>query len=1178
MTLRFILGRTGTGKTRHCVAEVEHELVRAPDGPPLVILVPEQATFQTEQALLASGAVRGFARAQVLSFGRLAWRVLQETGGAARPALSDLGKRMVIASLLERHRRELAIFGPVADRVGLPPRLATTLHELRAHGATPERLRERAAALECERGGPTPLSLKARDLALLDEALADHCAERFIDPDVQLGLLVARLPRSSLVRGARVWIDGFAGFTPAELEVVEGLLVHCEQVSVTLLLDAERERTPDLLHDKTYLFAPSLETDFALQALARKAGVRLEPPVLLSARPAPARFRAAPELAHLEATFFEAPRAVEWKGEAARVTVRAEARRRDEIESAAREIVRLAREEGVRYRHVAVVLRDLESYAEMIEAVFAEHGIPVFLDRRRPIPHHPLVETLRAAVEALAWGWSHEAVFRYLRTDLVPIERDAVDRLESYALTHGIRGEVWYRDEPWTFVRRYSLEEERELDREARAGLARLDADRRRAVKELDAMRRRVGAGAAPPVRVLVEALWELLASLDVAATLARWSAEAETAGQPERAREHRAAWRQVVGLLDELVAALGDTPADLDHFQRVLEAGLESLDLGLIPPGVDSVVVGTIERSRHLGTRAAFVLGAIDGAYPPEPSEDPILGDSDRDGLAEGGVKLGATARERLLHESYFAYLTLTRASEWLWVSHPLADDDGRALAPASAVRRLLETFPRRAAEPGGADPESAALARVIRPRDLGALVARRLRAARDAHDAPAARWLGLAAWIAGSPSLCEENAAVFAALDYEGAYARRMAPLTPELARALYAPRGELRTSVSRLESFTACPFQHFAGHGLGLEERPRAALEPADLGSLNHAVLSGLVRGLERDGRSWAELSPDEARARVAVLVGELAPRLRNELVLDDPQARYLLGAIERVLDSSVALLGEHARRGRFTPRAVELPFGERHPPADGPLVLPPIEVPLEGGLPPVALRGRIDRVDLWIDGHGTPWARVIDYKRRPRTLADARVYHGLDLQLLTYLLAVTAHGERLAGGRAVKPAAALYFPVHDPLPLFDARPVEEAAAKRWRHESRMKGLVIDDRDVLLAMGAEPDGPSPLLPVEIKKDGTLSKRATAASTGDFERLFRHVRGQVRGAATRILSGEVAVKPVKLGRDQTPCGYCPSRPVCQFDPAVEDQDYAELPGLGRGELLTRLAAEGGE
>jgi ATP-dependent helicase/nuclease subunit B len=1098
--------------------------------------------------------------------------VLQETGGAARPALSDLGKRMVIAALLERHRRELAIFGPVADRLGLPPRLATSLHELRAHGVTPEKLRERAHDLEAERGGPTSLSPKARDLALLDEALADHCAERFIDPDVYLGLLVARLERSSLVRGARVWIDGFAGFTPAELEVVGGLLTHGEQVSVTLLLDAKRERTPDLIHDKTYLFRPSLETDFALQALARKLGVRVEPPVLLTAEPAPPRFRAAPELAHLEATFFEAPRAVEWKGAAPRITVRAEPRRRDEVESAAREILRLARGEGVRYRHMAVVLRDLESYAELVEAVFADHGIPVFVDRRRPIPHHPLVELIRAAVEVLAWGWSHEAVFRYLRTDLVPIERDAVDRLESYALTHGVRGEVWYRDEPWAFVRRYSLEEERELDRETRAALARLDAERRRAVKELDALRRRLGGASATPVRALVEALWELLVALDVPATLARWSDESESAGQPERAREHRAAWRQVVALLDELVAALGDQPSDLDGFLRIVEAGLESLDLGLIPPGLDSVVVGTIERSRHLGTRAAFVLGAVDGAYPPEPREDPILGDADRDGLAEGGLALGATARERLLHESYFAYLTLTRASEWLWVSHPLADDDGRSLEPANAVRRLLETFPRRAAEP--ADADDAALARVARPRDLGALVARRLRVARDGEQPPERRWLALAAWIAGSASLRAESEVAFRALDYEGDYGRRMAPLEPALARALYASGDGLRTSVSRLESFTACPFQHFAGHGLGLAERPRASLEPADLGSLNHAVLSGLVRGLERDGRPWAELSPVEARERVRALVAELVPRLKSEVVLDDPQARYLLGALERVLDGSVELLGEHARRARFTPLAVELPFGERRSP--GGVVLPPLEIALGGGLPAVALRGRIDRVDLFVDDGGTPWARVIDYKRRPRGLADARVFHGLDLQLLTYLLAITTHGGALTGGRPVKPAAALYFPVHDPLPLFDARPVADVAAKRWRTESRMKGLVVDDRDVLLAMGAEPDGPSPLLPVEMKKDGTLSKRATAASPADFERLFRHVRGHVRETATRILSGEVAVKPYKLGRDQTPCGYCPARPVCQFDPAVANQGYDELEGLGRGELLARLAAEG--
>lgn len=1169
MTLRFIYGRTGTGKTRRCLDEVAAELARRPAGPPLVVLVPEQATFQTEQALLASEPLRGFARAQVLSFRRLAWRVLQEIGGAARPVLGDLGKRMVLAALLDRHRDELFVFGRLADRVGLPPRLAGSIRELRAQGVTAAALRERAAALEVERGGPSTLSLKARDLALLTEALEDHCADRFTDPDVQLGLLVAGLGRSAQLRGASVWIDGFAGFTPEELEVVGELLAVADRVSVTLLLDSRREPDPTTLSDSTYLFHPSLETSVALQALAKRRGVVLEAPVLLdrAGRP-PFRFDAAPDLAHLEASFFETTPVAAFGGDVRRITVAPLKRRRDEVEAAAREILRLAREEGIRYRHMAVVLRDLDAYADLVEAIFPEHGVPVFVDRRRPIPHHPLVELVRAALEVLTHDWRHEAVFRYLRTDLVAVERDVVDRLESYALAHGIRAEAWYGDAPWRFVRQLSLEEDRPLDRATQAELARLDRDRRRAVEALATMRARLAAVARLDTRVLAEAVWGLLESLDVATTLGRWAQEAVAAGQPEQAREHQQAWRGVVALLDELVDALGDQPQTLDGFLAILEAGLESLDLGMIPPGLDQVVVGTIERSRHLGTRAAFVLGAIDGAYPPVPSEDPIFTDADRELLAARGLALGATARERLLHDSYFAYLTLTRASDWLWVSHPLADDDGRAFEPAADVRRLLAAFPaaRRAPEPSSAVP----MRDPSRPRELAASVARSLRAARDAGVAPDARTRRLARWLAADPGWRAEAQAPFAALDHEGELVRRMAPLGDELALALFADRERLRSSVSRLESFTACPFQHFANHGLALAERPSAALLPSDLGALNHAVLSRLVRSFAAEGRTWADVSDADARGRVARLVAELAPRLRNELVLDDPQHRYLVGAVERVLEGSVGLLGEHARRGRFAPLAVELPFGTGGGGEPG-WVLPGLEVPVPAGTLPTVLRGRIDRVDVYVDEGGTAWARVIDYKRRPRALEDSRVFHGLDLQLLAYLLVVTAHGTRLGRGPLV-PAGALYFPVHDPLPLHEARPPREVAARKWRRESRMRGVVVDDPAVLVAMGAEPEGVSDLLPVEIKKDGSTSKRGSVASPADLARLLAHVERRASEASVRILKGEIAARPYKLGRDRTPCGYCSMKPVCQFDPAVSGQGYVELTPLARGELLERL------
>ncbi len=1170
MTLRFIHGRTGTGKTRRCLDEVLAELARDPDGPPLVLLVPEQATFQTEQALLAAGHVAGFARAQVLSFRRLAWRVLQETGGAARPVLSDLGKRMVIAALLERHRDELAVFGRVAGRVGLPPRIASSIRELRAQGVTPDELRERAAALERERGGPSTLSRKARDLALLTEALDDHCAERFTDPDVQLGLLVAHLGRSTALRGASVWIDGFAGFTPEELEVVGELLVVAERVSVTLLLDSRVQPDPTRLSDPTFLFHPSLETSVALQALAKKRGVVLEPPLGLDrVGLPPARFERAPELAHLEATFFDAAKVTPFATEVERITVTAWPRRRDEVEAAAREITRLVREEDIRHREVAVVLRDLDAYADLVEAVFEEHGVPVFVDRRRPIPHHPLVELVRAALEALAHDWRHEAVFRYLRTDLVPVERDVVDRLETYALTHGIRGEAWYGDAPWRFVRQLSLEDERPIDGATEAELERLDRDRREATAVLVAMRARVANAPRLDTRVLAEATWELIEALDVAGTLGRWTDEAIAAGRLDLAREHRQAWRGVVSLLDELVDALGDQPQTLDGFLAVLEAGLESLDLGLIPPGLDQVVVGTIERSRHLGTRAAFVLGAVDGAYPPPPSEDPIFSDADRERLAAEGLMLGATARERLLHDGYFAYLTLTRASEWLWVGYPLADDEGRPFEPARDVRRLRAAFPAAWREPSSAPPPR--IDEVVRPRELIAALTRVLRDARDAGESPDARSLALARWLATEPALRAEAQQPFAALDHEGAFARRMAPLGDELARALFAGGERHRTSVSRLESFAACAFQHFARHGLTLAERPHAELLPSDLGALNHAVLSRLVQSFAREGRAWAEVPDADARRRVAELMDELAPRLKSELVLDDPQHRYLLSAVGRVLEGSVGLLGEHARRGRFAPLAVELPFGVT-PGAQSGVALPGLDVPMPAGLAPTVLRGRIDRVDAYADASGVTWVRVIDYKRRARALEDSRVFHGLDLQLLAYLWAVTAHGERLGRGR-LRPAGALYFPVHDPLPLHEARPAREIAVRKWRLESRMRGLVIDDPAVLVAMGAEPEGMSDLLPVEIKKDGSASKRASVASGADLERLLVHVERRAGEASARILHGEIAARPYRLGRDRTACGFCSMKPVCQFDPAVRGQGYVELATLARGELLTRLA-----
>lgn len=1164
MGVRFIIGSAGSGKSQRCLDELAEAAQAAPSGPPLILLVPEQATFQVEQALLGSGRLRGIMRAQVLSFQRLAWRVSLKVGGLSLPPLSDLGKQMVLRALLEENRKELRLFHQVADKPGFIERVAGSIRELRSFRQGPESLRRQLDQLQAEGLGETALGAKLHDLALVMGELQTYIQGKFTDPDDYLTVLAARLEESRLLEEAEVWVDGFNGFTPQELAVLGAVMRSARQVHITLCIAPGQLYKAGGHHSPADLFHPVLTTYDQLVQLAEESGVTVDPPLLLTEAP---RFRHAPELAHVEKYLFRRS-AEAWQGAPARIRLVEAQNRREEVAAAAREILRLVREEGLRYREIAVIARNLDGYGDLAATIFAEHGIPAFIDRRRTVAHHPLVELLRSALEVVLQDWAYGPVFRYLKTDLAGAARAEIDLLENYVIEHGIRGRAWQQPDPWQYLRRYTLEEETVVAGPGqKALLEEIHRIRSRVTAPLLAFQRRIERRGrpGPTVRELTTFLFQLLEDLKVARQLEAWKAEAEARGDLETAREHEQVWTRVLELFDQIVEGLGDQVLSPKVYLQVLSAGLDGLKLGLIPPGLDQVIVGTVERSRHAGVRATLILGATEKDFPPQPAEDAIFTDREREQLKRDGLDVGPTSLERLFQEQFLTYVALTRGSDYLWISHPLADEDGRATAPSPVISRLRRLFPDLRplpAVPAAPDAE-AAVELVTTPRQLAALVARALRQARSGY-AIEPYWLDLYQWIVSDPELQEDCASILAAVGYEEWLHRRGAPLGPDLARLLYGDR--LVTSVSRLESFLACPFRHFAGYALRLQERAEFTVSAPEFGLFYHAALSLFVRELEAEGLQWDTLTPDEALQRMNGIIDRLAPRLSGEILLSSPQHRYLLRVIRRTLHSSLAYLGEHVIHGEFRPVAVEVPFGEG---TDG---LPPVAVDLPGG-ERVLLRGRIDRVDALQAPDGRWYVRVIDYKSSRHDLRLGEFYHGLALQLLLYLLAVVEGGEPLLPGTRV-PAGALYFPVYDPLERVPA-PIPPDEVRRLRRKRfQARGLVSDSPDVIRAMDVAGLG---LIPAKLNKDGSVRKNSPVASQDQFGLLFAHLKQVVRACGEQILQGEARVAPFRLGQ-QTACAYCPFHPVCQFDPAVEAQEYRRLEKMDAPAVWQRVAASGGE
>jgi len=1156
MSVRFVIGRAGSGKTAHCIEQITSRLREsAVEGEHLFLLVPEQAGMQMERALLRIRGIDGFARCEVVSFRRMAQRVLTASGGGTR-TLSEIGRLMVLRRLIAEHADALGAFGASRGRRGLVSRLSRTIDELIREEVSPNDLAE-----ACRRIEPNDdlLAARLRDIQTVYRAYLDALGDELCDPGHHLAVVRDRLPAYRPLTGSLVWVDGFAGLTRQEHLLLVSLAGLVQHMDISLLIDPDSPVIRDeAAVESFHLFARTEETYVRLRRALHAAGIRVEPPLLL--RSCERRFKSSPELARLERQLFALPsreRASAGGAHPAPSAVRLirAATRRVEIAAAVVEIQRLVGhiDRPMRYRDIAIIVRDLEPYHDLLSAALSAAGIPHFIDRRRPIAHHALVEWVRSAV-ALLDRVDVESVSAFTKTGLTGLDDDQADLLETFLRAQGIAGrEQWLKGD-WTCRARPSRAAgEDELTEVQLQDLRQANEARRNLILALTPWWQLPDSPTPPTARQWAAGLSDLLARLDVAHLISEWAGRADRAGRVEEAEEHRQVWTNVIGLLDDLAETFGDEPMSVALLGEVIDTALSDLTLALAPPTLDQVLIGSIERSRHPQIRAALVLGFGEGMFPWRPAEDPILSDRNREDLAAAGIELTPTSRQQLFDERLLAYIALTRPSEWLWISWPAADEDGRVLRPSPFVEAIRGIFPgltitewadssttRHTWAISSVEDLTAGLATDIRMRNS------RIRA--DTGDVAAdRRWNELYEWARGHDACRERLRRALASLVY-----RNHAGLSARSVASLYGDT--LRLSVSNVERFAACPFQHFAAHILGLEPLAGWELEAIDLGLVYHRVLEAYVRRLIADGRRLSDVDPKSLEPAVLALLQEALSELVDETLLADARNAYLLDRGKQDLERTLRVQRFVASVGTSRPSAVEVAFGCEPSPhghdasASGHLALPALQITTPSGRT-VLLRGRIDRVDLAELGDRV-LTTVVDYKRSVgRCLSLDRVFHGLDLQLMAYLLVLKDHGHHIAN-RPVEPAGAFYASLLDDVRALHAppdKPPEEA--DRYR-PLRPRGVF--DWSILPALDSQASNqtPSHALAVEIKKDGTPGyvNRTDVAEHAAFVAILDCARRRIGELCDQMLNGNISVAPYRLA-DEMPCALCLYHDVCRYE-----------------------------
>lgn len=1139
MSLQFYFGPSGSGKSRRLYQEMTRRAREEPNRNFLVI-VPDQFTMQTQKDLVLLNPRGGIMNIDVLSFGRLGHRILEEAGGEEIPVLDDTGKSLVLQKVASKMKEDLPALGSFLHRQGYVHEVKSAISEFMQYGISPEDVTELIACAE-KRGA---LARKLEDLQKLYRGFLEYIKGNYITTEETLDVLRVSLPKSALIPDSVVVFDGFTGFTPIQNRVIRELMRLCGEVIVTLTLGEGED--PYQLDGEQKLFHLSKKTVADLSRLAEEVRTRRKEDVfLLPGKQEPHRFQNAPALKHLERYLFRY-RKVPYENPQQEIGLFETSTPRDEVHQTGLKIRSLLREEGMAYRDIAVIVGDLAGYAPYVETEFAQMDIPCFIDRTRGILLNPMIEYIKSAIALYEKDFSYEAVFHYLRSGLADMEPEETDLLENYVLQTGIRG---YRAYSRLFVRKTP-----EMQEDGNE-LAALNGLRERLLKGTETLHMEQQE----PVKQYVEKLYDFLVQNQVQEKLDRLQKQFQAEGKSSLAREYAQIYRLVMELLDQIYRLLGEEIISLREFADILEAGFGEIQVGTIPQNVDRVVVGDMERTRLKQVKALFFLGVNDGNIPKSASKGGIISDMDREFLRESHLELAPSPRQQMYIQRLYLYLNMTKPSERLYLSYSRQNSAGKALRPAYLIDTVKELFPGLTVE----YPQLRSPLEQIVTRQEGAFyLARELREY-AAGTLPKERERGFFTLYRayGEEPLDGRRETLL-----QAAF-RRYEPraLSPAAAEALYGK--ELETSVTRLETYAACACRHFLQYGLNLREREGFSFETVDMGNVYHEVLRVFAAKLQENRLTWFDFDEGFARAAVKEAVESCAAVYGQTVLYSSARNVYAITRMERVLTRTVLTLQRQLQKGSFRPDSHEVSFRLEKDLESVNFVLP--------GDGRMRLTGRIDRIDVDEDGDHV-YVKVVDYKSGDQKFDLAALYYGLQMQLAVYMNAGMELERRRHPGREAVPAALLYYHIDDPAVDASTELTPEEIDERIAGQLRMNGVVNADPGIVSRLDHTFTDRSEVIPVERKKDGGYSARCGVVSGEDLQTISGFVNRSILKIGGEILGGVITANPFEKGGEDA-CAFCAYKKVCGFETSLPGCAKRRLEELDRETALQKMREEDG-
>lgn len=1122
MAVKYICGRAGSGKSNYILGDIKKE-IEADKYKKMILIVPEQYTLQAERDLINYIEKPGIINIEVLSISRIADRVFKEVGGLTRTILNEHGKSIILRKIIEENEKELSVYKKSCKQYGFIEKLGELISDMKQRNIGQELLQNQVNELD-----ENPL-LKGKfsDISLLYEKFNSFLDQKYLDTDDYHNMLIEKLEHSSLIKDSLIWIDGFSTYSPQTIRIIQKTLELAQDIDISFTIDLEINARDFELFDLSHYALKHIS------AYARQKGIK-EEWIELKARDN----KKSPAIKHLESEIFAFPYK-KFNTKSKDLEIISAINTYEEVEIIAKEIVALIRGKGYRWKELALVCNNMSTYTGMIKRVFNEYQIPFFIDDKREILNNPIVLFITSSLDILSNYFRYEDISVYLKSGFTNLSGDEIELLDNYIYRFNIKGSKW----------------KSEFKRGESEDLISLNHSREKLITPLLELESNLKAGKC--IRGYVLAYFKFLLEFDLINKINVWVEDLRAEKRYDIAAENAQIWNILMDILDQLVKIMGEQKVSVKEFKQLLETGLSSVKLGIIPTTLDQLLVGSIQRSISQDIKALIIIGVNDGVLPSNNNDEDLLSSEEKQLLEKKGLNIGYSQDMKNLEENFLIYNAIAKPREKILMSYALADIDGKALRTSLLLERIKKIYPQIPEKSLINQYNSTAEEQVSIPSSSFKFLLEKLRNHIDGKKIDES-WWDVYSWYYQQESWHKFREMMIQALYHNN----QEEGIAEECAQKIY--KTPFSSSISRIENFVRCPYSHFIRYGLKPVERKEYEIQRIDIGEILHNFIYNFSQKVEDSKIDWRDLNKEKCENIMANIIETNINDINYGILNENQRNRYLAKRLQRISNRSAWTLIQHLSKGKFKPLGYEWKFAR-----DG--ELPAIEIDLPNHKK-IYIEGRIDRIDYY-DEKDTRYIKIIDYKTSKRDLSFAEIYHGLSLQLLIYLKAALQENKAIIG--YLKPAGVFYFKIADPLIRSESQDldlIEEEITKQFK----MNGLVLEDINIAKMMDADISSSSSIIPAGIKNDNTFSAVSSVIKDEHFSSLLNYLELLLKRANSEIITGKICIEPIKY-RDFTACTYCSYQSICQFDRLLARNDFRILPVLNKEKVIELISTKSG-